>query len=452
MNPFVRNLSQQFNNNMVRLAGENFRQKRYLVALSGGCDSIALCQLAQNAGLNILAAHCNFGLRGTESEDDEYAVRQFCEKNGIDLDVRHFETKKVATEKKQSIQVIARKLRYDWFEELCAKKGIDHIITGHHKDDHIETFILNLTRGSGPKGLKGIPEFHGRIIRPLLTLERIHLEMYCKVSLLTYREDSSNRDSKYKRNFVRNEVLPMLYNQFPGLKDNLINTMNILGKYNSYVSERVGEELAGIISENKFGSKLHLDRVRDKDLIPFIVREYMEVRGFSSSDIEDMIHALKINKSGIHLISVHKHHAYSDRQKIVYLDKSPQLSTFHFELKEGSFDTDFGILEITRVQNYTADKNELLLPPELRGSELIIRTKEDGDRITSMGMDGQKQKLQDVFTNAKLDYLQKQIQPVIEFQKMILWIPGVKRSQEFQVSKSSESFLLSFKRREDSLR
>ena len=431
MNPYIKHLSQLFNKSMRSLAGEDYRNKSYLVALSAGSDSMALAQLSIMNGMKIAIAHCNYMLRGEESNGDENMVINLFENLNIPVYIKQFDTKTIAHKEKQSIQLIARKLRYDFFYELAEQHQFDFILTGHHFDDKIETFIINLGRGSGLKGLKGIPPCNGKIIRPLLSSSKVDLLSFCKILHIPFRDDSSNLDSKYKRNFVRNEALPLLAVQFPGFKENVGVTMNIINEYYKYVQKKVEAQLEICTKPHDYGSKLLLDSLTDKELTPFIVREYLEKRTFSMSDIDDMIHALYINKSGIKLIGKDGSIAYSDRQKIVYLNK--QLPDFSSDvvLKDGVKDLWFGRVTIRVVEKEVTDlgENQYLLIASNLEESITIRIKQNGDKIRSLGMNGSFQKLQDVYTNAKLDYLEKQLQPVFVNNDEIFWVPGLKRSQ-----------------------
>lgn len=440
MNPFVRNLLQHFNKNLLDLLGGDFRRHRFLVAVSGGADSFALAELCRLTGMNMLVAHCNFSLRGEESDGDEAEVRNYCEKKQLDFLSKRFATKDYAVARKISVQEAARELRYEWFHDLCLSQPADFILTGHHTDDNIETFFLNLFRGTGPKGLKGIPVMNGNIIRPLLDIEHTWLESFCRISQVSYRTDSSNLDSKYRRNFLRNEILPRLYSQFPGLRDNLTRTMVIQERYDKYVSDRVSTELRRCIHVNAYGVKLELENVPDQALVPFIVRSWMDGLGFSSSDIEDMNRCIAAQKSGMKFITKGGM-AVSDRRAIIYMDREVVIDPVVAELREGSLDTWAGKVIIEKSRR-PAGPDEIRLSADLDGNRMVIRTRQDGDRIAPLGMDGKKQKLQDIYTNARLDHLEKLLQPVILIDDRIVWIPGLKKSTDVLTEDNNQEGLI----------
>ncbi len=442
MNPFIRHLSQEFNKNMVHLAGPSYKNKSYLVALSGGCDSMTLAHLAIQAGLIIRIAHCNYQLRGEESTLDESMISKYFDQKNIPLHVIRFDTKQIAKKSKQSVQIVARRLRYEWFEELCIQEKIDHILTGHHFDDSVETFILNLSRGSGPRGLKGIPEKHGRVLRPLLNMGKEVIRSFCQIMNIPFREDSSNADNKYKRNFVRNEVLPLLMSQFSSFKQSVGVTMDIMAQYYEFVNAKVKLELQNNIFNNAFGSKLFLEKIGDKSLIPFVVRAFLEEKGFTMSDIDDMDQALKIKKIGIRIIALDKSFAVSDREKIIYINKAIHVQPVEFDLAVGEIQIWNGRIIISKGYKDGLNSDQIRLPESLGGTLVSIRNKREGDRIRPLGMNGSKQKLQDIYTNAKLDYLDKLLQPLLVINDEIMWIMGVKRSEKYQVDVGEVGFIL----------
>lgn len=440
MNPFVRNLLQHFNKNMLALLGGDFRSHRFLVAVSGGADSFALAELCRLTGMNMLVAHCNFGLRGEESDGDEAEVRNYCEKQQLAFLSKRFKTKDYAVARRISVQEAARELRYEWFHDLCRSRPADFILTGHHADDNIETFFLNLFRGAGPKGLKGIPVINGNVIRPLLDMERMWLESFCRISQIPYRTDSSNLDSKYKRNFLRHEILPLLYSQLPGLRDNLMRTIMIQERYDKYVSDKVSVELRRCIRVNAHGVKLDFENVPDQALIPFIVRSWMDGLGFSSSDIEDMNRCIASQKSGMKFITKNGM-AVSDRKAIIYMDREVVIDPVVTELREGPLNIWAGKIIIER-SGRPAGQDEIKLSADLDGNRMTIRTRQDGDRIAPLGMGGKKQKLQDIYTNARLDYLEKKLQPVILINDRIVWIPGLKKSTDVLAEDNNQQGLI----------
>ena len=193
--------------------------EKILLTVSGGIDSIVLFDLFLKAGFSFGVAHCNFSLRGSESDGDEEFVSQLAIRNGISFHVKRFDTGSFANEKALSIQMAARELRYKWFEELLDEFQYKYVVTAHHLNDIIETMLINLSRGTGLAGLHGIPEKNGRIIRPLLFTGRDAIREYAEENALQWREDSSNIEEKYARNLIRHRIVPVLKNLNPNLEE-----------------------------------------------------------------------------------------------------------------------------------------------------------------------------------------------------------------------------------------
>ncbi|MCQ2266750.1 MAG: tRNA lysidine(34) synthetase TilS [Bacteroidaceae bacterium] len=249
-----------------------FPSPHLLLALSGGADSVALLLMLLEQGIHPVAAHCNFHLRGKESQRDEDFVRQLCQERGVELHVQHFDTLKECQRTGESIEMAARRLRYTWFEELRQQQGLDYICTAHHKDDQAETLLLNLVRGAGLAGLRGMQPIQGRICRPLLDLyTRNELQAYLHQHEQAWVEDSSNADTHYQRNLVRHELLPLLIRLNQQAINHITETTRHLRETEQLLSstqENWEEEHCIILpdglripfsSNTKVGAELHTD-------------------------------------------------------------------------------------------------------------------------------------------------------------------------------------------------
>ena len=211
------------------------RKHKLLLAISGGVDSVASLFLLHKLGYKFSVAHVNFGLRDNESDSDEKLVRQLCKKLGVELFVKQVETKDFAAKHKMGIQEAARKLRYDWFWELVEENKFDCLLTAHHATDSLETILLNLTRGTGPKGLEGIKPKTGKLVRPMLCFNSAEIREYAKNKKLKWREDSSNASDKYKRNFIRHQVIPQLLAINPNLEETIQSHQLLVSEVNEAV-------------------------------------------------------------------------------------------------------------------------------------------------------------------------------------------------------------------------
>ena len=225
--------------------------EKVILALSGGVDSMVLADLLLKTKVQFVAAHCNFHLRGEESDGDEMFVRKFAEKNGIQCFVKNFETEKFAKEQGLSIEMAARDLRYAWFEELRQQLGYDKIAVAHHADDQAETFFINLLRGAGLRGLKGMLPQNGVIIRPLLWASREQIRQYAVESQIVWREDHTNAESVYLRNKIRNQLLPVFDELQPEARQGLYKSLEHLASENELYRELLKEKLSLIVESGE---------------------------------------------------------------------------------------------------------------------------------------------------------------------------------------------------------
>ncbi|MBK6986571.1 MAG: tRNA lysidine(34) synthetase TilS [Bacteroidetes bacterium] len=222
---------------------------KLLVAFSGGIDSVVLADLLNKAGYNIELAHCNFQLRGQEAKDDTAFCENFAKSISAPFHVIYFDTKTYAAEHKLSIQMAARELRYNWFKTLKAEHGFNYILTAHHANDNVETVFVNLIRGTGIKGLQGIPEKQHDIIRPLLFATKEEIKEYVKKNELLFREDSSNQEVKYKRNFIRHQIIPELKKLNPALEETFATSIQFFKQSADIVTEFANQKFKIICKE-----------------------------------------------------------------------------------------------------------------------------------------------------------------------------------------------------------
>ena len=227
-------------NNFIEHININYSflsESNLLIAISGGIDSVVLAHLCKSLNYKFALAHCNFNLRGEESNADEDFVIELAEQLDVEVFVENFDTEAYAKEKKLSIQMAARELRYNWFDELSNQLEFDYVLTAHHADDNLETFLINFLRGTGINGLTGIPKHKDKYVRPLLDFSREAIEAYAKEHKIKWREDSSNRSRKYLRNKLRHEVVPILKEINPELLKSFQNTLSYLNDTADIVEE-----------------------------------------------------------------------------------------------------------------------------------------------------------------------------------------------------------------------
>ena len=249
-------------------------EKKLLIAVSAGVDSMVLSNLCLSLNLNISLAHCNFCLRGEESDDDEAFVKSFAFDNDVKFYSKRFETEPYAKSTKQSIQMAARKLRYDWFSHLSKNNGYDYILTAHHADDNLETFFINLSRGAGLHGLIGIPKYSTQLVRPLLNFSKQQIITYANKLNIKWREDKSNTSLKYQRNHVRKEISPALKRVFPNILSMLKSSQENLTSISLLLKNHISKIQNNIIIFSNSDEK-HYDINELKKLDPIETYLYL---------------------------------------------------------------------------------------------------------------------------------------------------------------------------------
>ncbi|RYZ50384.1 MAG: tRNA lysidine(34) synthetase TilS, partial [Chitinophagaceae bacterium] len=265
-------------------------QHRFLLAVSGGVDSVVLCALCKEAGLNFAIAHCNFGLRGEESNRDEAFVRSLGEHYGVAVFIQKFDTAAFAAEQKLSIQEAARNLRYDWFDSLRQDHGFVYTLLAHHANDNIETVLMNFFRGTGLEGLTGMPDENREraCLRPMLHVKRSEILAYAAEHNLQWVEDSSNASSKYTRNFFRNEIIPQLQTVFPQVEENLVHNIHRMQGTAALYNEQVAalkKKVCEIKGEEVHIPVLKLLQYRHTSLLYEIIKDY----GFAESYVAELL-------------------------------------------------------------------------------------------------------------------------------------------------------------------
>jgi len=455
------NLSEQFQqylkNNFWHLSTANCR---LILAVSGGVDSIVMTDLVFKSGFEFLIAHCNFQLRGEESERDEAFVRELGEKYNKEVLIKRFDTKQYAGERRLSIQETARDLRYDWFGELqtsnfkpqtsnLKRQTSNLIATAHNADDNVETMLMFLFRGTGIQGLTGIRSYdkERKIIRPLLFATREEILAYAKENNLNWVEDSSNASDKYTRNFFRNEIMPAIAKHFPHVKDNLLHNLQRFCE-----TERLYQQAVQFHKKNLFESKgneihipvLKLQRSEPLDTILWeIIKEY----NFHSNQVHEVKKLFSASNSSY--VQSDTHRIIKDRKWLIIAPNASEGSE-HILIEAGvkniSFRNGNVNLEIVSsaraeiLTNKTAhfDADRIEFP-------LILRQWKHGDYFYPLGM-AKKKKLSRFFIDQKLSKTEKENIWIIEMNKKILWVIGHRIDDRFKLSNTTKGILkISFK-------
>lgn len=412
--------------------------KKLLLATSGGIDSMVLLHLCHQLELDIRVAHCNFQLRGDESDEDEKFVKAQCEKLDILLFVNHFDTKKFAEQQKLSIQVVARNLRYEWFNSLLINNNYDYILTAHHLDDSLETFLINFTRGSGLDGLTGIPEQNGTIVRPLLAFSRNEIEAFAKENNLEWREDSSNASDKYLRNKLRHDVIPILKELNPSLLDSFDNTISNLQQAKTLVDDASRIVYRKVVTDINFQKRINLSELMQLPNYQAYLYQWLEPFGFSDWDsITDLTTA----QSGKQIHS-QNHTLLKDRNELIIFPKQESEETAQFSIakdqKEVKFPLKMAFCNIDHISVQTT--NTIFVDEEKLQFPLEIRKWQEGDLFFPFGMNGSK-KLSKFFKDEKFSLLEKSSTWLLCSENQIVWVIGKRQDERFKVTEATTKIL-----------
>ncbi len=418
------------------------KEDKLLLGVSGGVDSMVLAHLINRHGNDFAIAHCNFNLRGEESDGDEAFVKEMAESYGVRLFSVSFDTTGFAEEMGISVEMAARKLRYDWFEKICIENGFDYIVVGHHLDDVLETFFLNLARGTGIRGLSGIKAKAGRIIRPLLFASRKEIEAYALENNIDFRFDSSNDDVIYKRNSVRHKVLPLMEELNPSFRVSLKNTITYLSHTEELFLKKIEELREMLVSNTEAGisiDKRKLDLQTPKSLILY---ELLRPYNFNNETVEEIINSS--NNTGSKFYSS-THRLVVDRESyIITIPEKETLKLFYIEENQEHI-SDPIEMNITVEDNFNGykipkSKNTVVFDLMEVDFPIVIRKWQRGDYFKPFGMSGFK-KLSDFFIDEKMSIPEKENCWIMLSGNRIMWVIGRRTDERFKISDDTKRIL-----------
>jgi tRNA(Ile)-lysidine synthase len=412
------------------------RDSNVLAAISGGMDSVLMVDLLKAAGFNIGIAHCNFQLRGQEAASDQQFVKELATQMGVEFHTIDFDTKKYAAEKKISIQMAARELRYQWFTRVCQQSGYDVTALAHHQNDAIETILLNLTRGTGIAGLHGILPKNGSIVRPLMFLKRDEIQDIVTANNLAYVEDSSNSSTKYARNKIRLEVIPKLKELNPALESTFENNLKHFRGLEILLEQKLSELKKDIfIFHNE---EIHLPVEAVKKLQPqnLLLYGLLQEYGFNESTIDDIIsvldkHSGRMFESADFMLVLDRDKLILTKKQILY-DELVTISEDQHEIKFNNYQLnvlhdDSPLIIKDNPLSVSIDTGLLIYP-------LTIRHWKEGDHFRPLGMKT-RQKLSDFFVHQKVPLHEKtQIPLLVNGNGDIVWIGGYRPDDKYKVS------------------
>ena len=397
---------------------------KVLVALSGGADSVALLRLLQASGYDCEAAHCNFHLRGAESDRDEAFVRQLCVKQQVPLHTVHFDTARTAEERHISIEMAARELRYGWFEEIRQKINADAIAVAHHQDDSVESLLLNPVPGPGINGLRGIRPKNGHIVRPLLCLERKEIISYLNRIGQDYVTDSTNLQDEYTRNKIRLNLLPMMQEINPSVKESILNTAEHLDGASAIYKQGIDEGIKRV----RTAEGICIERLMQEPAPATLLFEILYPLGFNTAQIRDIYRSLE-GQPGKIFTSEHWCIVKDREYLLIEAHRHPIQPALAME--EHVFTSDFVIPRDKNTACFDADK---LTHP------LLLRPWRQGDSFIPFGMKGRK-KVSDYMTDRKFSLLRKEQQWVLCCGEEIIWLIGERTDNRFRIGASTKRVL-----------
>ena len=422
------------------------RQDKILLTVSGGVDSMVLMSLCVNSGYTVGVAHCNFCLRGRESDEDEILVQEHARKYGIECHNRRFDTVGEMERTGESMEMAARRLRYTWFAQLCEEHGYTVIAVAHHIDDSIETFFINLMRGTGLRGLTGIHQQVGRVVRPLMFASRKEILDYALHKHIPYREDSSNKTTKYLRNKIRLGLTPRIREINPRFPFIMSRNIERLMAAQRFIDGAIDHIYAEAVSDEDGIYTIRMENISNADSREFVIYEILSSRfGFKGDVVDGLCRALQSDTTGRRFYS-RSHVAYVDRGNIVVTrisdEDNCQVSVQQGQQRAycGNSVLYFEIVDVDSLPSYNVADNVALLDADKVTFPLTLRRWSEGDTFIPFGMTGRK-KVSDFLIDGKVSMAEKNRQFVLISGTEIAWLAGRRIADPFRITDSTERVL-----------
>ena len=414
-------------------------ESKLLLAISGGIDSVILAHLLHKLQINFALAHCNFKLRFEDSDKDAAFVLHLAEQLGVQCHSISFDTTTYAETHKLSTQMAARELRYNWFDELMNEEQYDYVLTAHHTNDNIETVLINLTRGSSLSGLVGIPEINGRIVRPLLPFTRDEIEHFTITNNIAWREDESNQSTKYFRNKIRHNIIPVLEELNPSLLETFNTHLSYL-KSEKKVLENHFEQVKNEVCVYEGNlMKIDIKKLKShKEYKAYLHYMLKEFRFTEWLNIEELLDA----QSGKY-VSSKTHRLIKDRDFLLLEENALHLQHSIIEINEDitQIEAPIGLhFELVEETNYSL-KNSIYVDVDTLVYPLHLRRKKEGDSFFPFGMKGKK-KISKYFKDEKLSLTEKENSWLLcNANEAIIWVVGKRADARYSVTKQTKNIL-----------
>ena len=418
--------------------------QKLIVGVSGGADSVFLIHALYKLGYSCIIAHCNFHLRGEESNRDALFVKSLAEKLNLPLQLIDFQAEEYASKQKISIEMAARELRYRWFAELKEKEEADCIAIAHHSDDVVETFLINMTRGTGIHGLTGIKPKKRDIVRPLLTLSREEIVTYLQQKNIPFVEDSTNKETIYTRNKFRNHIIPLLQTINPSFKESALQTIENLQQAEIFMEERLNTIKKDFFVEERHSCHISIEKLKKENSSKFILYELLSPYGFSASVINDIYNGLD-GISGKQYMS-EKYRILKDRKWLILSDKDQEAPiTYSIRDTDTIIENPFKITIAYKEKNLEStiikDRRFCYLDADKLVFPLEIRKWENGDAFIPLGMKNKK-KVSDFFIDRQFSILQKEQAWLLLSEGEIAWIIGERSDNRFKIDSKTKKIMI----------
>ncbi|WP_339659484.1 tRNA lysidine(34) synthetase TilS [uncultured Polaribacter sp.] len=420
------------------------KDKKLLIAISGGVDSVVLTHLFSELNFDISLAHCNFQLREKESDLDEEFVKLLAQKTSNQIFTIQFNTQEFALKNKLSTQIAARELRYNWFQEIIKKNNFDYVLTAHHADDNLETFLINLTRGSGLDGFTGIPKINGNIVRPLLAFSREEILAYAKLNAIDWREDASNATTKYIRNKIRHKILPVLKEINPNLLETFAKTIDNLQESKQIIEDKIADissEVTQPFDCAQGDNLIKIDIAKINQLSNSKAYLYQLLKEYNFTEWNDVYNLLSA-QSGKQIFS--KTHRLLKDRDFLLLSKnviSDEKNEYLIDENQSEITHPIHVTFEAIQQKSEENKQTIYVDKDLLKYPLIVRKWENGDYLYPLGMQGKK-KLSKYFKDEKLSLLEKENTWLLcNNENEIIWVINYRQDGRFSMKITSNNLL-----------
>ncbi len=419
-------------------------ESKILLAVSGGMDSVSMCHLFHRSGIEFGIAHCNFRLRGHDADQDALFTKDLANDLQVPFFTVEFDTEKTASERKISIQVAARDLRYQWMEKIRAAHQYHSVATAHHINDSLETFMINFVRGSGIRGLMGIPLKNDHIIRPLLCFTREEIEQWVMSCNIAYREDSTNQEVKYTRNKIRHQIVPVLKEINPGIYRSFRSVKTIFEQTDDLIRHFMEVIYKKAVSKHQNKILIQIDKILEYPSVPLILYELLSPYGFSPPIVQDISKHLKSQPGKLFYSPTHT--CLLDRDVLIVepADQKTfcsggqvytfQENTLQVMLPDGILEGEKKTVPFTN--SFITQPNEAYFDAKTLAFPLTIRHPQKGDYFYPLGLSGKK-KISDLLTDLKIPRTQKQNVWLVTSGEQIIWVVGYRTDNRFRCKKNT---------------